>query len=449
MASKKDYTKELIEEYNVRLESWGNSDAWGLTEFKMLEDLIYESSRIRINANTLKRFFHQRTSNPQMATNNALCVFLGYSGYAEFVMKKTQQKEKTSGSFPAANASPNPAADPVRLPQTPVYVKRRRSIFRRRLTFLSGSLIIIISVLLLLTALYWDVLKEKYENYITSSVVFETDNLKGASPHTAKITYNIPDRLLDDITVDCVEANGDISTRRLAKGQHVFYATFIYPGAGFCQLKYKGRIIRAIEVQSRAKGWSSFLMEDRSKFYQSIPFSQTKIENGYLTLPPEQIPEKARTDKLFVSYTYYADSIADGDNFIAEARVRNATAEDAGIPCNDIMLYAFSDKSLHGFALNQNCYSYLKFISSESTLMGNEYDLSRFNFDPSVWHIMRIEVVNKHTTFFLDGDEVLNMEYKTPVGAINELTLRFKGCGAVDYLKVMTPKGRLIYQEDF
>jgi hypothetical protein len=390
-----------------------------------------------------------------MATNNALCVFLGYSGYAEFVMKKTRQKEppkeKTSGEADAESTPKEVLAKPAHLPvhSFPPAGKRKRPFYRRKLTFLSGSVIIIIGILLLLTAFYWDTLKGKYEDYVTSSIVFQTANLKGASPHTAKITYDIPDRLIDDITVDCVEANGDVSTRKLTKGQHVFYATYIYPGAGLCHLKYKGRIIRRLEVQSRAKGWSSFLMEDRNKFYQSIPFSRTKVENGYLTLPPEQIPEKARTDKLFVSYTYYADSITDGDNFIAEARVRNSTAEDAGIPCNDVMLYAFSDEKLHGFALNENCYSYLKFISSESTVMGNEYDLSRFNFDPSVWHTMRIEVINKHTAFFLDGAEVLKMEYKNSAGVINELTLRFKGCGAVDYVKIMNLKGKIIYQEDF
>ena len=96
MASKRDYTKDIIDEYNVRLQSWGNSDSWGLTEFKMLEDLIFESSKMRINANTLKRFFQQRTSNPQMATYNALCIFLGYSSYAEFIMKKTQQEKAYS-----------------------------------------------------------------------------------------------------------------------------------------------------------------------------------------------------------------------------------------------------------------------------------------------------------------------------------------------------------------
>ena len=71
------------------MKSWGDSDTWGLNQFKMLEDLIAEVTHVRINANTLKRFFQQRTSNPQLATKNALCVFLGYSGYSEFVIKHT------------------------------------------------------------------------------------------------------------------------------------------------------------------------------------------------------------------------------------------------------------------------------------------------------------------------------------------------------------------------
>ena len=69
MTSERDYVKEIIDEYNIRLQEWGRSDTWTLTEFKMLEDLIYGSSRIRINANTLRRFFQQQTSSPQLATN--------------------------------------------------------------------------------------------------------------------------------------------------------------------------------------------------------------------------------------------------------------------------------------------------------------------------------------------------------------------------------------------
>ena len=103
MTTERDYVKEIIDEYNIRLQDWGHSDTWTLTEFKMLEDLIYGLSRIRINANTLRRFFQQQTSSPQLATKNALCIFLGYESYSDFVMKKTKKDVNVPESFDENN----------------------------------------------------------------------------------------------------------------------------------------------------------------------------------------------------------------------------------------------------------------------------------------------------------------------------------------------------------
>ena len=78
------YIKDIIEEYNILLKSWGHSDDWSLNQFKTLESMIFEVTKIDVNANTLKRFFQQRTGNPQLATKEALCLFLGYKGYKDF-----------------------------------------------------------------------------------------------------------------------------------------------------------------------------------------------------------------------------------------------------------------------------------------------------------------------------------------------------------------------------
>ena len=90
----KRYIKEIIKEYNILLESWGSSESWDLNQFKTLENMIFETTKIDVNANTLKRFFQQKTGNPQLATKDALCRFLGYSGYTDFVMKKTKKPKK-------------------------------------------------------------------------------------------------------------------------------------------------------------------------------------------------------------------------------------------------------------------------------------------------------------------------------------------------------------------
>lgn len=461
MASKRDYTKDIIEEYNIRLQSWGDSDSWGLTEFKMLEDLIYESSKMRINANTLKRFFQQRTSNPQMATFNALCIFLGYSSYAEFVMKKTQQEKEVrhTGRKPENHGeledSPTSISveDVNEIPQTKESQDNQPHASKKSRKSRKGIYLLIacLGVALLLVFIFSrDIFKEKREKHLISEVIFQSEMTKGASPFTVKVEYDIPNELMDSILLVCIEANGDITTREINKNEGVLYATFIYPGKGLCQLRYKNKVIKEIDLESRTPGWSVYLKEDRTDFYTSLPFDDVVIENGYMTLPLEKIPKNADTDKLFVSYTYYADSIIDGDNFIFEARVRNSEKEDNGKQCYDIMMYIFSNAGLHGFSLNENCYSYQKFISSEITITGNQEDLSRLNFNPSVWHIMRIKVIDKKTTFYLDNEIIHQMEYKESLGIMNELTLRFKGCGAVDYMKVSDPKtNKVIFLEEF
>ena len=111
---------------------------------------------------------------------------------------------------------------------------------------------------------------------------------------------------------------------------------------------------------------------------------------------------------------FYKEKLIDGDNFIYEARVRNSKQENA-VPCSDIIMYIHSDTAMHGFAMNENGYAYIKFISGENTIKGDEYNLSRFNFNSSEWHVMTIKVVNKKTTFYVDGEEVLGMDYKEPL----------------------------------
>ena len=419
----------------------------------MLEDLIYEASNMRINANTLKRFFQQKTSNPQVATYNALCMFLGYASYAEFIIKKTQAPTNDNSSIAKKEEHEdnttliNENTDDKKEETTPKVSPLKH--FPAKKYSKISVILVILGVILFFTYSYWNTFKQKYEDKLLSSIIFKSVTTNGASPFTTKIEYNIPEQLIDSMYIMCIEANGDRSKRKLSKDKQEIYASFIYPGKGLCQLIYKGKVINSVEVESRTPGWSVYLKEERSDYYLSLPFNCTNTDNNYLTLPLKEIPKDAITDKLFVSYTYYQDSIIDGDNFIFEARVRNSTTEDNGVPCNDIMMYIFSDTGLHGFALNENCYSYLKFISSENTIMGDQHDLSRLNFNPEQWHVMKIEVKDKNTNFYLDDKVVNQMNYNQSLGSANELTLRFKGCGAVDYVKVRNDKNELVYEKYF
>lgn len=296
--------------------------------------------------------------------------------------------------------------------------------------------------------LYTYKLKDMYVEYLLSKIEFTTSQVKGICPLTVTFSYHIPASLFEDITVMYEEANGDISERKLNENIDKINATYIYEGEAFCHLKYKDRIIKTIPVECRKTGWSVFVREERKKIFRVFPMEQAYNDSGYVSLPIENVPQEAHTNHMFVSYVFYKEKLIDGDNFIYEARVRNSKQENA-VPCSDIIMYIHSDTAMHGFAMNENGYAYIKFISGENTIKGDEYNLSRFNFNSSEWHVMTIKVVNKKTTFYVDGEEVLGMDYKEPLGYANELTLRFKGCGAVDYVKVSNLDGKVVYEENF
>lgn len=125
------YIKEIISEYTTRFVSWGPPDSWDLDQFKTLENMIFEATEVTVNANTLKRFFQQRTGNPQLATRDALCSFLGYAGYTDFVIKKTRIVEAanapvdTNAEEPDEKQKSIPAIPPARAPRpnrTYIYV---------------------------------------------------------------------------------------------------------------------------------------------------------------------------------------------------------------------------------------------------------------------------------------------------------------------------------------
>ena len=454
----KRYIKEIIKEYNILLESWGSSESWDLNQFKTLENMIFETTKIDVNANTLKRFFQQKTGNPQLATKDALCRFLGYSGYTDFVMKKTKKeettniqtedvveetKEHTNDTDKKADSSQLEKA-PNKVTKDPEEVSNR--IYKKNKWYVNFAIILLLIIGGYM--LYTYKLKDMYVEYLLSKIEFTTSQVKGICPLTVTFSYHIPASLFEDITVMYEEANGDISERKLNENIDKINATYIYEGEAFCHLKYKDRIIKTIPVECRKTGWSVFVREERKKIFRVFPMEQAYNDSGYVSLPIENVPQEAHTNHMFVSYVFYKEKLIDGDNFIYEARVRNSKQENA-VPCSDIIMYIHSDTAMHGFAMNENGYAYIKLISGENTIKGDEYNLSRFNFNSSEWHVMTIKVVNKKTTFYVDGEEVLGMDYKEPLGYANELTLRFKGCGAVDYVKVSNLDGKVVYEENF
>ena len=240
----KRYIKEIIKEYNILLESWGSSESWDLNQFKTLENMIFETTKIDVNANTLKRFFQQKTGNPQLATKDALCRFLGYSGYTDFVMKKTKKEESVQTDDVVEETkeyadeadkvdSPQPEKVPNRVTKDPEEESNR--IYKKNKWYVNSAVILLLIIAGYM--LYTYKLKDMYVEYLISKIEFTTSQVKGICPLTVTFSYHIPASLFEDITVVYEEANGDVSERKLNENIDKVNATYIYEGEAFCHLK--------------------------------------------------------------------------------------------------------------------------------------------------------------------------------------------------------------------
>lgn len=442
-AKDKRYIKEIIKEYNVRFDSWGASEFWDLDHFRTLERMVFESTHISINANTFKRFFQQRTGNPQLATRDALCRFLGYTGYSDFVIQKTRQE-----FVPA----PVPIGEVKREAEMTVENQKRitphTAVPDKRTNRPYAYLIIVLLLFICGYLLYAFKINEVYADYLCSKIRFNAVNTRGTAPLTVSFSYDIPSAILKDITFVYEESNGEITKKKPVNAKGQVNATYIYDGDGYCHLQYKGENLKTITIESRKPGWSVFARNERKGIFSTMPIGNAYRKEGYVSLPLDSVLPEARPGHLFVSYVYFKEQLVDGDNFMVEARVRNAK-EDHAIPVSDAIMYLSSEKGRHGFALNEAGYAYIKFISSEKTVKGDDYNLSKFKFNAAKWHVLGMKVQGKHSDFYVDGQKVFSMNYQQSIGMANELILRFKGCGAVDYVRVFNAEGKLVYEEDF
>lgn len=404
---------ELVQKCLSKIEeklNWGNSSEWHNHEFKELSDRIHQKTGVVLSVTTLKRILGKVAykNAPSISTLNALSKFIDYDNWRGFKVhasvKKTIRKKKTYQSK---------------------YI----------------SVKTMIASLVLFSGLIWLIFSFKND----STNVVDASKIKFKS---RSVTTSLPNSVVFDFDISHVQSDSmyiqqfwDVTkTIKINSKQKQATGIYYYPGYFRAKLLIDGKIIKEHDLYIKSNGWIATVD------YKPIP---KYIQNEDLKLPAGIIDEIKNNDSPITSTFHYIGEFKNisGDNFVLNTTIKNNYAEKWAV-CKAASIVIVGTKSAHIIPFSVlGCASDLGGMLSDINLNGKEEDLSSLTLDLSEFRDIKIEVIGKKVTVFIDDKNVFSKTYTASIGDVAGIRYKFLGAGEIKEFTVFDNKTQKSYTD--
>ncbi len=397
---------------------WGNHAGWIDYNFKELSEQIFEISKVSISIRTLKRIFKSAGSEvyyePQIATKNALAQFLNYRDWAHFIAENFGLEDDKILLLPAQK-KPGPA-------------------FSFRNWLVAGG-VVLAGVA---TCAYF--LLKKPE------IIFFANHLTGPAPHNAGFSYDLSDMNYKNAIIDFDDAELKPLISNKGETSHNFKTPNFYK----VKLIADGKIVSSIHVDVVSNGWISYVGNNDLNA-KVIKDKQLFNKDGLLYFSPEEVKKiNVSTDQDFwVDFRNIMNYHFDGDNLILELRIKNSRVT-GGVDCYDTCIEYVGETGRGRYKfVRPGCTQYADTEFGDTQLTGNFHNLSGLGMNLSEWTNIKIEVKNKTARVYANNVLKYKTTYNTPIGNARGFFCRFKGAGALDYIRIYDLNKKLLYHDEF
>jgi hypothetical protein len=372
---------------------------------------IEERSGILISLSTIKRIMHgQYNRLPQVATLNAIAVYLGYTDWQDFKAGRQRGDEGRA---------------------------------RRRLPYpviAAGALLLLLAALL-----SWNYFSSSPAVQNNAAVFTVRKTTQNAIPNTVVFNYDI-DRLSGDSFF--IQQSWDRHRRvRVYKGSHTLTDIYYEPGYHTAKLIAGDQVIKTMGVSIPTDAWFFYSKESLNSGLPSYIHAAHPVRKDIVGLERQDLldnhidPDKPQ----IYLYTYFPTAIrVDADNFRLRARVKMTEVRNTACPL--IMPEVFCQ---HGFqyfvATLPGCTGGISCQFGDHRLDGKDNDLSSLACDVHAWHAIEMLVRQKRVSVFVDGKEVLHEGYSASAGLITGLGFHSNGLCHVDSLTLTGLDGQAVY----
>ena len=373
---------------------------------------IEERSGILISLSTIKRILNGEYNRlPQVATLNALSVYLGYADWQ---------------GFKAAHASAGGRVRPVAEGAPRV----GRALNRRFSQILIGSGIVVVLVAVIASRNF---ITPKAGGTATFSFRKTTAN---AIPNTVVFTYDI-DGLKGDSFF--IQQSWDRNRRvRIFKNSHTLTDIYFEPGYHVAKLYANDRIVKTVDVSIPTDKWFFYSKESITRGLPAYIHTDSPFHRGILGLDRETlVANKIDPEKPGVYlYTFFPSGIgADADNFHLEANIKMTDVRNTACPW--IMTEVYCQ---HGFMYCMytipGCTGNIRAQFGDQVIDGRANDLSALGFDVHQWHHLSLTVKHRQVTVSVDGKVCLAQGYIAPAGMITGMGFHSNGLCQIDSIRL-------------
>lgn len=419
------YISKCIELIENKLH-WGSSADWIDYNFSELSDQIFAVSKVSISIRTLKRVFKSANTSdgyyePQIATKNALARFLNYNDWTHFIAGNFQPDEIRAHDHEAGSTGKGTDYSPWSI---------------------SPKIWIWLGICIVAAGLVYSVSLLK-----KSKVTFVAKHLTGRAPHNAAFSYDLSAISYKNAIID-FDCGGQFKPLISSKGELAFqYKT---PNYYKVKLLVDGKILSSKSIDVVSDGWISYAGNDDADA-RIISDKKLFTKNGALYFSPTEI-KKINIDtskEYWVDFRNIMNYHLDGDNLLLELRLKNSKVI-GGFDCFDTSIEYVGETGRGRYKfVRPGCTQYADTEFGDTQLTGNFHNLSALGIDLSQWTTIRIEVEKRTALVYVNKVLKYKTTYNTAIGNVRGFFCRFKGSGALDYIRIYNLHKKLVYHDEF
>ncbi|MBB2949504.1 hypothetical protein [Sphingobacterium sp. JUb56] len=400
------------------------SELWKNSDYVQLSAQLRRETKVLISENTLKRIFGKLKTTeryyPQKATRDALAAFVGFRDWQEF--EKVQNAKETF--------EPLEVADNRIAPET-----KTNEISPSKKTGVNRLFIFACLVALVLLTAVWTWWPRSEKN---PAVYLKCLNPEGHTPHSAIFKLIPKDDAhlrLSDYEIEFKD--GKRGRSRFSDSTLTHY--YELPGVYFPILYYKNRIIDTARVFLATDGWEATaqIQYDTTRVY---PILLPKSINRQI--PPNLSIHQILTagvDTVRTFFTHYANmqpTAISGDNMMLEAFI-TTSKERPGVRCSQVDITLYGEKDRHELSLMKpECTAWSSYKFSEKYKSGKSEDLRALGHNLSNGGHIKLTIINKVVTLYIEGQKVFQTHYENSIGNILGANLMFSGIGKFSNFKM-------------